>query len=307
MGFCGFGRSVRALRVLALCGGGLLGGCSAAPLAVGSGSGAATGAGSAGSTASGASAASGAASTGTGAASGTASGASSSGAASGATTSSAASGSAQSGGGASGTTVTSGTAGGGTGAASGSVVSSGSVVASGSVVGSGSIVASGAPPGSASGTWSSGSATAGSAAAGATSGGAASGSASSGIVSSGSASSGAPACDALPAAYAIELTDPVGCGNLVPAAIECISQAGCTATLRPLTPAKPGISGTVNLTVGAGGVTGFTNASLTLGNVMRTGCTGQYNGPSGTLTIDCGGMGSAQSCVVALHRTGTCP
>jgi len=49
----------------------------------------------------------------------------------------------------------------------------------------------------------------------------------------------------------------------------------------------------------------FSNAALTLGTAQRTGCTGQWDAANQTLTMDCGGMGSSQSCIVTITRTGS--
>jgi hypothetical protein len=48
----------------------------------------------------------------------------------------------------------------------------------------------------------------------------------------------------------------------------------------------------------------FTGAALTEGTVDRTGCTGTWDATTSTMTVDCGGMGSQQACVLALKRTG---
>jgi hypothetical protein len=49
----------------------------------------------------------------------------------------------------------------------------------------------------------------------------------------------------------------------------------------------------------------FSGAALQEGTVQRTGCTGQWDAATQTLTIDCGGLGSSQSCVVTMKRTGS--
>jgi hypothetical protein len=49
----------------------------------------------------------------------------------------------------------------------------------------------------------------------------------------------------------------------------------------------------------------FDGAALTEGTVDRTGCTGTWDATTSTMTVDCGGTGSSQSCVVALTQTGT--
>jgi hypothetical protein len=52
----------------------------------------------------------------------------------------------------------------------------------------------------------------------------------------------------------------------------------------------------------------FSGAAIREGTVQRTGCTGTWNGATSTLTVDCGGMGTSQSCVATLVRTAAvCP
>jgi hypothetical protein len=42
----------------------------------------------------------------------------------------------------------------------------------------------------------------------------------------------------------------------------------------------------------------FSGADLQLGTVNRTGCTGTWDAPTSTLVVDCGGVGTSQSCIV---------
>jgi hypothetical protein len=52
----------------------------------------------------------------------------------------------------------------------------------------------------------------------------------------------------------------------------------------------------------------FANGAVMEGSAQRTGCTGTWNAGMSQLTVDCGGMGSSQSCIATLTRTGTtCP
>jgi hypothetical protein len=50
----------------------------------------------------------------------------------------------------------------------------------------------------------------------------------------------------------------------------------------------------------------FSVAALQFGSVPRTDCTGQWDAGGQTLTIECGGMDSDQSCVVTMTRSGSC-
>jgi hypothetical protein len=98
-----------------------------------------------------------------------------------------------------------------------------------------------------------------------------------------------------------------GCGTTFSAsAPECIKQTVCTATFssRTLDGGDTGISGTAFIKSDGS----FTYAALKEGTVNRTGCTGTWDEGTGTLTVDCGGVDSGQSCVVTLTRTGNpCP
>jgi hypothetical protein len=93
-----------------------------------------------------------------------------------------------------------------------------------------------------------------------------------------------------------------GCGSLNTAAPECIRQTSCNLELRSnVSGGGPvAIAGTAQLR--NDGV--FDSASLTEGTAMRSGCTGTWNAATSTLTVDCGGQGTTQSCVVSLVRTG---
>ncbi|MGH7280103.1 MAG: hypothetical protein ACRELY_01145, partial [Polyangiaceae bacterium] len=61
-----------------------------------------------------------------------------------------------------------------------------------------------------------------------------------------------------------------------------------------------GVNGTASLQMDGA----FSGALLTLGTIGRTGCTGTWDDSAKTMTIDCGGTGTAQSCEVTLTRTG---
>jgi hypothetical protein len=93
----------------------------------------------------------------------------------------------------------------------------------------------------------------------------------------------APSADAGPCtgergAYSISLSGQ-GCGDLNASAPECIGTAS----------------------LGADG--SFSGAAITEGTGNRTGCVGTWNAATSTLTVDCGGVGSSQSCRATLTRT----
>jgi hypothetical protein len=47
----------------------------------------------------------------------------------------------------------------------------------------------------------------------------------------------------------------------------------------------------------------FSGAPIKEGNVNRTGCVGTWDGNGSILTVDCGGVGTTQSCRATLTRT----
>jgi hypothetical protein len=105
-------------------------------------------------------------------------------------------------------------------------------------------------------------------------------------------------------AYSVALTGQ-GCGDLNASAPQCITQSACTITLA--SSASTGgnaLNGSAML--GLDGA--FTGAAITEGTVNRTGCVGMWNASTSVLTVDCGGVGTSQSCRATLTRTSkTCP
>jgi hypothetical protein len=119
-----------------------------------------------------------------------------------------------------------------------------------------------------------------------------------------------PPCPDVHGAYSITPVEGQGCGGSFSAsAPQCIRQGQSSAC---------GI--TFQSTVSGGGnkaIDGdaslqndgtFSGAALTEGTLGRTGCTGTWSAGTSTLTVDCGGTGSSQACVLSLVRTAaTCP
>jgi hypothetical protein len=101
-------------------------------------------------------------------------------------------------------------------------------------------------------------------------------------------------------AYSIMLSGQ-GCGDLSSSAPECVKQTACALTFVSSSPGGPGkgLNGTANLASDGS----FMGAAITEGTAMRTGCTGVWTEATSTLIVDCGGMGSSQSCVATLTRT----
>jgi hypothetical protein len=104
-------------------------------------------------------------------------------------------------------------------------------------------------------------------------------------------------------AYAVT-TAGGGCGDLIAGAQQCIqaSTTACQVQFFSQGVAGPALNGTVNLDVSGD----FANGFVSEGTAMRAGCTGTWNAATSQLTVDCGGIGTSQSCVATLTRTGSC-
>jgi hypothetical protein len=115
-----------------------------------------------------------------------------------------------------------------------------------------------------------------------------------------------PSCPNIAGAYAVVIVEAAGCGDLSATAPQCIQQdaLGCALTFVSM--------GLANTAAVNGNATlqgrNFSDAQLKEGTVDRSGCTGTWDGVTSTLSVDCGGTGTAQSCIVALRRTAArCP
>jgi hypothetical protein len=113
-------------------------------------------------------------------------------------------------------------------------------------------------------------------------------------------------CPDVSGPYAISVVEGQGCGDLRASAPECIrQQAGqCDITFRSQSAVgAAAINGNAALQTDGS----FTGAALKEGTGNRTGCTGSWDAATSTMTVDCGGMGSLQACVLALKRgAGVC-
>jgi hypothetical protein len=110
-------------------------------------------------------------------------------------------------------------------------------------------------------------------------------------------------CPDVTGAYQVTVIDGQGCGDLNALAPECIRGRGsmCDVSLQSQVPA--GAAAAINGNASIQNDGSFSGAALTEGTGNRTGCVGSWNAATSTMTVDCGGMGSSQSCVVALTRT----
>jgi hypothetical protein len=127
---------------------------------------------------------------------------------------------------------------------------------------------------------------------------------SSSSASSSSSSSGGTCPNEL-GAYTVMITG-AGCGDLAAGAPQCIKAGSmpCQVLLVSQGTAGSALNGTVDLDMTGG----FVNGAITEGTAQRTGCTGTWNPAASQLTVDCGGIGTSQSCIATLTRTGnTCP
>jgi hypothetical protein len=114
-------------------------------------------------------------------------------------------------------------------------------------------------------------------------------------------------CPDIGGGYGQLATTGQGCGNLNTSAPECIYLAQEICAFQ-LSSATSGVVPAVNGVVLLASDGSFSGAALQFGTVQRTGCVGQWSAGTQTLTADCGGTGSSQSCTVTMVRTGaTCP
>src|SRR5215472_12602459 len=114
-------------------------------------------------------------------------------------------------------------------------------------------------------------------------------------------------CPDVHGAYAVAAVDATGCGSSFNVgARQCIRQgqsAACGIQFQSTGGSTVAINGDATLQNDGS----FSGAALTEGTLNRTGCTGTWDPGSSTLTVDCGGTGSSQACVLSLKRTGaTC-
>ena len=112
-------------------------------------------------------------------------------------------------------------------------------------------------------------------------------------------------CPDVSGLYNMSAVDATGCGDLNLLALECIKQSTCSIVFQSrVTAAGSGIDGDPALQSDGS----FANGALKEGTSSRSGCAGTWDGSTSTMTVDCGGKGSSQSCVVALTRkAGKCP
>jgi hypothetical protein len=82
-----------------------------------------------------------------------------------------------------------------------------------------------------------------------------------------------------------------------------VGAASCQVQLVSQGAAGSALNGTVALDMSGN----FASGAVKEGSVQRTGCTGSWNPAASQLTVDCGGLGTSQSCVATLVRTGSCP
>ena len=110
------------------------------------------------------------------------------------------------------------------------------------------------------------------------------------------------ACPDVHGSYTLVATGQ-GCGDLAASAPQCIQQGtGCHVHFVSNPPTGgSAINGGADLMSDGS----FSGAALTEGTGQRTGCTGTWDSAMSVMTVDCGGVGSSQSCVVTLTRTGS--
>jgi hypothetical protein len=124
------------------------------------------------------------------------------------------------------------------------------------------------------------------------------------LVRSGKTCAAAPPCPDERGAYTVMIAG-AGCGDLAAGAPQCIEagSAACQVKLVSQGAAGSALNGTVDLDMSGN----FASAAVKDGSVQRSGCTGTWNAAASQLTVDCGGIGTSQSCIATLVRTGSCP
>jgi hypothetical protein len=131
---------------------------------------------------------------------------------------------------------------------------------------------------------------------------------SSGDATGGSSGSGggtdAGPCPDISGAYGQITLTGQGCGDINAMAPECIMAAQQICAFQLVSAPSTG-NAAVNGAVDLQNDGSFSGAALQFGTVQRTGCVGQWDAATQTLTLDCGGTGSSQSCTVAMKRTGS--
>ncbi len=96
-----------------------------------------------------------------------------------------------------------------------------------------------------------------------------------------------------------------GCGDLNAKAPQCIAQQVCKINMSSQVPNGPAaLNGMADLMMDGS----FMMAAIKEGTVNRTGCVGAWDSNANTLTVDCGGVMTSQSCRAVLTRTSfKCP
>ncbi|WP_205287559.1 hypothetical protein, partial [Escherichia coli] len=111
----------------------------------------------------------------------------------------------------------------------------------------------------------------------------------------------AAACPDESGAYTVMLSGQ-GCGDANANTSQCIKQMSCDITFSSVAPnpnSKTALNGMAAIAIDGS----FMNAAIKEGTVNRTGCVGVWDGTKQTLTIDCGGVNTSQSCRAVLTRT----
>jgi hypothetical protein len=115
------------------------------------------------------------------------------------------------------------------------------------------------------------------------------------------------ACPDVRGDYSIAIIEGQGCTTLNASARQCIRQGPPggprTCDIRFLSTVPAGFAA-INGSASLQNDGSFAAAALQEGALNRTGCTGTWDPATSTMTVDCGGTGSSQSCVLAVQRSG---
>ena len=113
--------------------------------------------------------------------------------------------------------------------------------------------------------------------------------------------------------YSFLVASGLGCGDLDVTAKQCILYGGAAgnACLIHFQSEQPTPGRAINGPNPAADLLAdgtFSGAALREGTFNRTGCTGSFNTATQTMTVNCGGTGTSQSCTVTMVRSSlACP
>jgi hypothetical protein len=115
-------------------------------------------------------------------------------------------------------------------------------------------------------------------------------------------------CPAVGGGYKLAIgTSGTACPTVNTSATQCVVQSTCSLQFISKVSLDGGAGTAINGTAVLQTDGTFSGAMLVEGTGPRSGCVGSWSANSSTLTVNCGGTGSTQSCTLVLTRVGpTC-